>query len=134
MGGFAKSKTGRFWGDLRRNFPKQGVAQDEDLGRTQPDFVEQPRFQSHHRDLAASEEIGLGRALVLHELMNATPHAHNIYNDARRSYINTPHANCTEPTANSTKPPRFGGLEGDLTRHTHTTDTQLHEEVTSTLN
>ena len=74
VGGFAKSKTGRFWGDLRRNFPKQGVAQDEDLGRTQPDFVEQPRFQSHHRDLAASRvEIGLGRALDLHELMNATP-------------------------------------------------------------
>ena len=50
-----------------------GVAQDEDLGRTQPDFVEQPRFQSHHRDLAASElEIGLGRALDLHELMQRT--------------------------------------------------------------
>ena len=54
-------KNGRF---LQKN--RGGVAQDEDLGRTQPDFVEQPRFQSHHRDLAASElEIGLGRALVL---------------------------------------------------------------------
>mgnify|MGYP003492384353 CR=1 FL=1 len=33
------------------------------------------RFQSHHRDLAASElEIGLGRALDLHELMQRTQH------------------------------------------------------------